>query len=175
MGGDTSWRSAREVNWGCGAGCSMTEIPSSRSSGSTGEREQGGSRVLGARWVRERGGEGAATKGGGRLEVVGIWTGCMGACTLGGNVRRCQVMHLERRTAGRGACEGERLVGSLCATCEARRGRHWERGGLGYWSTRRCIVAQIAPSARTWHRSEIRRRLKGGEREELLLSRIRCI
>ena len=51
-----------------------------------------------------------------------------------------------------------------------QRGERLRNGGIG-----RCITAQIAPCAKTRHRSRIKRRLRGGEREELELSRMRGI
>ena len=103
----------------------------------------------------------------------GVWAGCMGACTLVGYVRRCGPGHLERRTAGEGACEGRRLLESQKIMHRALGGklqRGWERGTGG---TQGCILAQIAPSAKTRHLSGRSGRTRGWEREGLELSRIR--
>ena len=99
----------------------------------------------------------------------------MGACILGSNVPGCTQGHLRRRTAGRGTCEGERLRSSLNTECGALGGRHRRGGRLGGESTQRYIMAPIAPSAKIWHRSGLKRRLRGGKREGLKLSRMRGI
>ena len=69
------------------------------------------------------GGEGELVLGNGRSRSThegvreawheGVRTGCMGSCILGSNVPRCNRRHLGERAAGRGSCEGGRLVKSL--------------------------------------------------------------
>ena len=98
----------------------------------------------------------------------GIWTGCMGTCILGVNVPGCIRRHLGKRTAGRGSCEGEGPLKGL----ESTRGA---LGVLGDRGTGVCIMAQVAPSARTWHRNGFNGSSGGGEGEGLMLSRKRGI
>ena len=74
-----------------------------------------------------------------------------------------------------GACEGGRLLESQLNTSRASGRKLQRRGRLGYGDIRGCIMAQIAPSAKTWHRSGVSGRLSGREREELELSRMRGI
>ena len=64
----------------------------------------------------------------------GIVTGCVDACNLRGYVPSYNLGHLDGRTAGSCACEGEGLPRSLKRICvtsgEARKGR--ETGGWGH-------------------------------------------
>ena len=87
----------------------------------------------------------------------------------------CCSGHLERRTAGRGSCEGERLWRSLDLVCGALGWIHGRGGRLGDGATRRCIVAQIAPIAITWHRGGRKRSFRVWKREGLEFSQKRAI
>ena len=60
----------------------------------------------------------------------GVGAGCMGACIPGVYVPRCNLGHPERRTAGRGSCEGEGLLISLRNMRGALGGRHRREGGM---------------------------------------------